>query len=55
VIQPSGNWRWSIDDGFTDCFDGCDCHYYYVLETDDPGNVIFISLTPSGQPWCVFP
>jgi hypothetical protein len=54
TIMGGGIWRWSIDDGFTDCTDGCDCHRYYVIDTDEPGNVMLISYTEQGQPWCVF-
>lgn len=51
---PTGMWRWEIDDGFWDCFDGCDCHTYYVLETDAKGHINQISITQQGQPWCEF-
>ncbi|MCA9311157.1 MAG: hypothetical protein KDA21_08120 [Phycisphaerales bacterium] len=51
----SGNWRWDIDDGFWDCFDGCDCHYVWAFETDDAGNVTLIDATQFGQPWCPWP
>ncbi len=49
-----GVWRWDIDDGFHDCFDGCDCHRLYVFETDLPGNVTVISYQEVGAPWCDF-
>ncbi len=49
-----GVWQWDIDDGFMDCFDGCDCHRYYVFETDTAGNVTLISYQEVGMPWCVF-
>ncbi len=49
-----GVWRWEIDDGWWDCFDGCDCHRYYVYETDTPGNVMRISYQEQGWPWCEF-
>ncbi|MHC5023364.1 MAG: hypothetical protein ACYTGG_05565 [Planctomycetota bacterium] len=47
-------WEWTIDDGFLDCFDGCDCHRMYIIRTDGPGNVTLISYQEFGQPWCVF-
>ena len=49
-----GVWRWDIDDGFLDCFDGCDCHRLYVFETDEAGTVTPISYQEIGQPWCEF-
>ena len=49
-----GIWQWNIDDGWTDCFDGCDCHREYVIETDAKGNVEIISIEEWGQPWCEF-
>ncbi|HWB19781.1 MAG TPA: hypothetical protein VG711_05735 [Phycisphaerales bacterium] len=50
----SGSWRWSIDDGFFDCFDGCDCHKQYVIDIDTPGNVTLVDYQQFGQPWCDF-
>ncbi|MCK4873165.1 MAG: hypothetical protein KAS72_10605 [Phycisphaerales bacterium] len=47
-----GIWRWEIDDGFMDCFDGCDCHRYYVFETDEDGTVTLISYEEVGYSWC---
>ncbi len=52
--QGGGVWRWNVDDGFLDCFDGCDCHRLYVFETDAAGNVVLISFQEQGAPWCVF-
>ena len=49
-----GKWKWEIDDGWHDCFDGCDCHKQYVLQTDADGNIIEISITQFGQSWCEF-
>ena len=49
-----GVWQWNIDDGWHDCFDGCDCHRVYVIETDAKGNVQIISIEEWGQPWCDF-
>ena len=51
----TGNWQWDIDDGWHDCFDGCDCHHTYLIETDDAGNVFLIDEQIFGQPWCDFP
>jgi hypothetical protein len=50
----AGFWLWDIDDGFHDCFDGCDCHRLYVFRTDAEGNVVLVSYQEVGQPWCVF-
>ncbi len=52
--MKGGVWRWNIDDGWLDCFDGCDCHREYVIETDAKGNVEIISIQEWGQPWCEF-
>ncbi len=49
-----GVWRWEIDDGWHDCFDGCDCHRFYFFETDDKFNVTLISFQEVGAPWCEF-
>lgn len=49
-----GVWQWNIDDGWHDCFDGCDCHRVYVIETDAKGNVEIISIEQWGPPWCDF-
>lgn len=52
--QSGTVWRWEIDDGFTDCFDGCDCHRLWTLETDGLGGVTLISYQEAGLPWCEF-
>jgi len=49
-----GVWRWDIDDGWSDCPDGCDCHRVYVIETDAKGNVEIISIEEFGPRWCDF-
>ncbi len=54
TVLGGGVWQWEVDDGFLDCFDGCDCHRFYVLETDALGNVTLISYQEFGQPWCEF-
>jgi hypothetical protein len=51
----NGDWRWNIDDGWHDCFDGCDCHHTYVIDTDDKGQVTLVDEQVFGQPWCDFP
>lgn len=38
-----GTWRWNVDDGYCDCFDGCDCHRLFVFEVDAGGTVTQIS------------
>lgn len=48
----NGKWRWEIDDGFMDCFDGCDCHKLYVIQIDGPGNVTLINYQEVGLSWC---
>jgi len=48
-----GVWRWDVDDGWHDCYDGCDCHRYYTFETDPQGQVSLISFQEVGYPWCV--
>ena len=51
---PSGNWQLDIDDGFLDCFDGCDCHRYYRFYTYPDGAAMLVSYSEQGAPWCVF-
>jgi hypothetical protein len=50
----NNNWRWTIDDGFLDCFDGCDCHRAYVMDTTTAGAVNLVSYQEYGQSWCDF-
>jgi len=47
-------WRWNIDDGWHDCFDGCDCHKVYVIDIDLAGNLTLVSYQQFGQSWCEF-
>ncbi len=47
-------YRYSIDDGFGDCFDGCDCHRFWVIDVDESGAVTLISYQEYGMPWCEF-
>ena len=49
-----GLWQWVIDDGWHDCFDGCDCHRVYTIQTDAKMNIEVISIEEFGQPWCDF-
>lgn len=49
-----GNWQWNVDDGFTDCFDGCDCHRYYTFRTDSDNNVQLIDYQEVGPSYCEF-
>lgn len=51
---PNGTWTWEVDDGFQDCFDGCDCHNVYVFRTTAAGVVMLVSFEQFGQPWCDF-
>ena len=52
--QGEGLWCWDIDDGFMDCFDGCDCHRHYVIEIDADGALELVLYEEYGQPWCDF-
>ncbi len=52
--QAGGFWRWDIDDGFLDCFDGCDCHRFYVFRTTAAGTVNLVSYQEAGPPHCGF-
>ncbi len=55
TVTPIGEvYHYSIDDGFLDCFDGCDCHRLWELEVDDAGTVTLISYQETGMPWCEF-
>ncbi len=53
-ILLNGNWRWTVDDGSIDCFDGCDCHRIYVFETTPEGDVELISFNQFGPSYCDF-
>ncbi|MCI0364622.1 MAG: hypothetical protein L0Y44_01240 [Phycisphaerales bacterium] len=50
-----GLWQWNIDDGFHDCFDGCDCHTIWVIEIDARGAIVQSTCNQFGQSWCDFP
>jgi len=50
-----GTWTWFVDDGFHDCFDGCDCHYYYWFSVSGDGEVTLLNFEQSGAPYCAWP
>ena len=50
----SGVWEWDVDDGFMDCFDGCDCHRHYLIRTDELGRVTLVLYEEYGMSWCEF-
>ncbi len=55
-IQVSGAvWTYDMDDGFHDCFDGCDCHIFWTFRVDAAGNVEEVNRQCTGLPWCEFP
>ena len=55
TISPDGDtYRYSIDDGFWDCFDGCDCHRYWEIDVAGDGTVTLIDYSEAGAPWCEF-
>ncbi|MCA9255848.1 MAG: hypothetical protein KDA33_09430 [Phycisphaerales bacterium] len=42
-----GFWSWSIEHGFQDCFDGCDCRIVYDAISDEAGEQTFVFLPPA--------
>lgn len=44
-----GFWNWSIEHGFQDCFDGCDCMVLYDAISDEAGEQTFVFLPPTTQ------
>lgn len=52
--RSGGVWQWNVDDGFMDCFDGCDCHRVFVFQTTEAGTVTLVSYDEFGAPWCPF-
>jgi|GEM_PF-6808095 len=54
VADLGGRWEYWIDDGFMDCFDGCDCHREWLLQVDTAGVVYLIYYREWGMPWCEF-
>jgi hypothetical protein len=47
-------YRYTIDDGFWDCFDGCDCHRVWVIDVSGAGAVSLVSYEEYGMSWCEF-
>jgi hypothetical protein len=47
-------YRYEIDDGFHDCFDGCDCHRFWTIDVDLAGTVTLVSYEEWGWSWCDF-
>jgi hypothetical protein len=55
TIEVDGTtYRYDIDDGFLDCFDGCDCHRHYVIEVSESGTVTLVLYEEYGFPYCDF-
>jgi hypothetical protein len=54
IAVLGGTYRYNIDDGFWDCFDGCDCHREWLIDVDESGTVTLISYEEWGQSWCDF-
>lgn len=55
TVLPLGEtMRYSIDDGFLDCFDGCDCHRLWEIDVYENGEVTLVSYEEQGMPWCDF-
>jgi len=50
-----GTWAWFVDDGFHDCFDGCDCHYYYWFTVSGEGEVTLVNFEQQGAWYCPWP
>ncbi len=55
IQTASPTWTYTIDDGFLDCFDGCDCHVVRTFEVDANGVAAESDLNCFGQSWCVLP
>jgi len=47
-------WIWDIDDGWHDCFDGCDCHRLYTFRTTAGGGIGLIGYSEVGPAYCEF-
>jgi len=55
TIEVIGDvYRYNIDDGFLDCFDGCDCHREWLIDVDQAGTVTLISYEEWGYSYCNF-
>lgn len=52
--KAGGTYGYVIEDGFCDCFDGCDCKRTWVIDVRANGQVILISVTESGFGHCNF-
>jgi hypothetical protein len=48
------SWIRDVDDGWYDCFDGCDRHRLYPLGTTAAGGIRLLSFEEFGAPWCEF-
>jgi hypothetical protein len=55
VVPMGSTWRYTIEDGFHDCFDGCDCERLWILEVSANGAVSLLNYVESGASWCEFP
>jgi hypothetical protein len=55
LIDPPGAWRYTIDDGFHDCFDGCDCHVVRTFTVSADAEVTLDNLNCFGFDWCDLP
>jgi len=54
TVWSDGTYWYDIDDGFMDCFDGCDCHRVWALTVSPGGTVTLVSYYEWGMPWCDF-
>jgi hypothetical protein len=54
TVKGEDLWRWEIDDGWHDCFDGCDCHHMYEIQTTGAGDITLIDFQELGPSWCEF-
>ncbi len=52
---PDGTWTYDIDDGWLDCFDGCDCHAFWLFDVTGDGEAINTFMQCAGASWCEFP
>ncbi|MBI1824813.1 MAG: hypothetical protein HY287_13855 [Planctomycetes bacterium] len=55
IVRNGSDWQYSIEDGFTDCFDGCDCSRTWVFNMTDFGQLTFVNYSEFGPwSWCAF-
>ena len=54
VSPGQGSFGYRIEDGFLDCFDGCDCFRIFEFTVTDGGDVTLDSYEERGQKWCEF-